>query len=97
MRPIRTLTRSRIGLTVNCPSMTALVQLLLRIRRAPEDKRARIQYQLLEKEKLHACPQCGHRVSLDGYRETRTVYSRRAVLMCNRCPTTYVLDQQDVV
>ena len=59
----------------------------------PENRRAKIQVQLLEKDAVHCCSACGSAMSLDNYRETNTPYETKAVLACNGCALTYVIQR----
>lgn len=82
------------GVTLKAPGLRRVVDVLLAAHADPEDRRARIQRALLEKEGLLRCPCCQDRLDVAGYEETRSRAEVRRALRCGGCRTVFVVDEQ---
>ena len=69
------------------------MQAMLTFAKEPDSRRAKIKLGLLMAEGAADCPACGHRLSLDGYRVTRTSFLERVTLDCSGCPTQFVVQE----
>lgn len=90
------ITRTTDRLVLNAPHLLQLVRLLFRARTDPDDRSSYIQLRLLSQQGLDRCASCDERLSLDGYRKTRTGFAEREVLCCSGCRTTFVLHERHV-
>ncbi len=84
------------ALVLQAPQLSALVELMFRVRTHPEDKRSYIQLKLMAQQGLDRCPSCEAAFALENYRRTRTGFAEREVLACRGCRTTFVLRERHV-
>lgn len=82
------------GVTLRAPALRRVVDVLLAAHADPDDRRARIQRGLLEKENLDRCPACDEAFDVSGYQETRARAEVRRALACGGCRTVFVVDEE---
>jgi hypothetical protein len=93
-RAPRTITTLEREVALKAPQLQDLVALLLRAHADPGDRSAYIQLRLLAQQGGDGCPRCGERLSLEGYRQTRTGFSEREAIACGGCATTFVVSER---
>lgn len=94
---MKTLSRTSVislAPSVRAPELRRVVDVLIA---SPEDRRAKIQRVLLQKEGALDCPACGVAFSATGYRATRTNYGHMESLCCTSCRTNYIVDEGQIV
>ena len=95
---MRSLTTTHVSLLptqtrVHAPQLMPVVHAMLGFAQEPGSRHAKIKLGLLMAEGAADCPACGHRLSLEGYRVTRTSFLERVTLDCHGCPTQFVVQE----
>jgi hypothetical protein len=78
------------------PELGAVIDCMFAVRENPNDRRAKIQLTLLQRQGNACCPACGDDVDLAGFRRTRTNYAVRDEWACAGCHQRFLLAEENV-